>query len=520
MRSKHLKLLTSIVLMVLLTSVFIPLSLAKQIQAELSEVRSYAGSVEPSLQSGNLDEARFNNPTSFILLHNGEIAISDTSNHLIRKLTKEKVASFAGAPFIIDGSATLFGSFIDGKGQAAAFNEPAGIASDKAGNVYVADSANHAIRKVSAAGEVTTIAGNGILGLIDGKALQAQFYSPHDVAVDSKGNIYVADTLNHVIRKITPAGDVSTVTKPSDRVIEYVPGLADEVGDYADGKVAEALFNEPIALLIDDNDNLYVVDRGNQRIRYIDFKLDLVTTVAGSGELKASELYVEGDYLDGSALQAKFSSPEGIAWLDAETLLIADRKNHTIRKLKAGVVSTVAGIAEEYGQEDGLLASATFNEPVDVLVQEDGSILILEAGHNRIRKLATYDKFLSHQYTQDIQLVVNGQLLQSQAELRSGRTLLPLRALADALALEINYDETTREITLSNDNKQFIFYPNQAQAVVIMDNKPSSYKLDAPAILIENRTFIPVRFISEQLGLHVAWDDALRNVVIRDYVLN
>ena len=376
------------------------------------------------------------------------------------------------------------------------------------------------IRKINTDGSVTTISGDGVTGFEDGDSKTARFNTPQDIAVDSLGNIYVADALNHVIRKITKEGIVSTITKPSERIVEYTPGLPDFAGDFADGAIQDAMFNEPSALLIDQRDNLYVADRGNQRIRYIDFRKNLVSTVAGSGELLANEYYVHGGNVDGVATSAQFFSPEGLALVDDSTLLIADRKNHTIRELKNGVVSTITGTAEEFGNKDGLLQSALFNEPVDVLVQEDGSLLILEAANNQIRKLATYNTFLSQPFSKELEVLINGKLLDTKVEVFQSRTLLPLSAIGEELGLAVHYDKKSGQISLSNDTTTFVFYANNHSVKKIALGVETSFQLDVPATVIDNVTYIPVRFISEQLQLHVMWDASLNNVVIRNYTFN
>ena len=519
--SKYMNRLTASILSVLLViAIMAPVLSAQAFNKELSEVNTFAGDSYENYIDGQLSEARFSNPTNFASLANGDIVIADSGNHAIRIISKGQVSTLTGAPFIISGELALQGSFLDGKGTEAAFNSPAGLIVAKDGSIYVADTENHAIRKVSTDGTVVTIAGNGEHGLEDGKGTEAKFYSPSDVAIDSKGNIYVADTLNHAIRKISVNGNVTTLNKPSERLVEYTPGAIDVVGSYADGPLSEALFNEPTALLIDSADNLYVSDRGNQRIRYIDFSTDIVSTVAGSGELHKDELYVEGGYLDGTASTAQFFSPEGMTWLDEQTILIADRKNHTVRQLKNGIVSTLTGVAEEYGNVNGIALSALLNEPSDILVQEDGSILILEAGNNQLRKLAHYTNFMSVTFSNEPEVVVNGKLLPTKAEMKDSRTLLPLRAIGTELNLTVHYDEKTKQITLSNSTTKFEFKTNENQVIKTEAGVTTPYKLDSPATNINNVTYIPLRFISEQLNLNVAWDAQLKNVVIRDYIFN
>ena len=504
----------------LTVSIVTPSLSAKAFNKELSEVRTHTGSSKESYIDGRLHEARFNYPSSFAYLSNGDIVIADSGNHLIRQMSDNNVSTLTGFPYIIDGEYNLQGGYLDGSLNEAAFNLPTGLAIGQDGSIYIADSDNHAIRKISSEGQVSTVAGNGLFGLTDGKVQLAQFYNPSDIAIDSKGNLYVADTLNHVIRKIARDGSVTTLNKPSERLIEYTPGVVDYVGDFADGILSQALFNEPTSLLIDNVDNLYVADRGNQRIRYIDFATNSVTTVAGSGELEAGELYVDGGYVDGDAKSAQFFSPEGMAWLDEQTLLIADRKNHTIRQLKDGKVSTLAGIAEEPGSVNGVTGAALFNEPVDLLVDNDSAILVLDAANHQIRKIASYTTYTSAKFSKEVEVVVNGTLLDTRAEIQHSRTLLPLKAIGNALNLIVNYEEKTKLISLSNNSTKFEFTINDNKVTKTELGVVTTYTLDSAATMIKNVAYIPVRFISEQLNLNVAWDAENKNVVIRNFTFN
>ena len=190
--------------------------------------------------------ARFDSPIGVAVDSSDNVYVADTDNSTIRKITP------AGAVTTLAGSAGQNGS-ADGTGSAARFDGPQGVAVDSAGNVYVAEYAT--IRKITPAGVVTTLAGSaGQYGSADGTGSDARFYYPEGVAVDSMGNVYVADSDNDTIRKITPAGNVTTLA-----------GSAGVIGR-ADGIGSAAGFDYPKGVAVDSAGNLYVADTGNNRI--------------------------------------------------------------------------------------------------------------------------------------------------------------------------------------------------------------------------------------------------------------
>ena len=253
----------------------------------------------------------------------------------------------------------------DGPAATAQFNQPCGIAIDAQGTAYVADRQNHVIRKITAAGVVSTFAGNGTAGYGDDPVgLLAGFHYPYAVLLTPQGNLLVADTDNDCIRQITPAGVVTTFAGTS-------------VGGYADGPAATARFSGPVALAQDAAGNVYVADADNFRIRRID-PAGMVTTLAGIG--------VRG-HLDGPAGTARFFEPQGIGLDAAGNLYIADRAGNRIRKLTpAGVVSTYAGVAAR-GYLDGPAAAARFNAPVGVAVAGNGDVYVSDRDNQRLRRI-------------------------------------------------------------------------------------------------------------------------------------
>ena len=268
---------------------------------------------------------------------------------------------------------TLAGStrgYVDGTGAAAQFYGPSGVAVDGSGTVYVADQYNQRIRKITATGVVSTLAGSGVTnsmgntpgGYADGTGVAAQFDNPTGVAVDGTSNVYVADQYNQRIRKIVVAtGEVTT--------------LAGSTQGYADGTGAAAQFNNPKGVAVDGSGNVYVADQNNHRIRKIVVATGVVSTLAGS----------TAGYADGTGAAAQFNNPKGVAVDGSGTVYVADGNNQRIRKITAtGVVSTVAGTGT-VGYAEGTGAAAQFNSPYGVAVDGSGTVYVADQSNNRIR---------------------------------------------------------------------------------------------------------------------------------------
>ena len=253
--------------------------------------------------------------------------------------------------------------FTNGTGVLAQFNNPAGISVDESGNVYIADPGNHCIRKITPSGEVSTLAGNGSTGFIDGTGNESRFASPNDVAVDASGNIFVADRDNNCIRKITATGEVSTFA-------------GNKTAGFVDGESDVAQFNEPYSVTINALDILYVADFKNHRIRKIT-PAGKVSTLAGSGE---------SGFGDGTGILATFNNPYNVAVDASNNVYVVDEGNNRIRKItSSGVVTTIAGSTR--GFANGINENALFNRPCGIAVDASGNLYVTDIDNQRIRKI-------------------------------------------------------------------------------------------------------------------------------------
>lgn len=317
-----------------------------------------AGGATAGFADGTGTAALFGNPSGITKDASGNLYIADRNNNRIRKITPDGVVTtFAGS-----GSG---GAIVNGTGTAAGFYTPYGITSDAAGNLYVGEYSNQAVRKISPAAVVTTLAGNGIAGNQNGTGTAATFNQPVGLAVDASGNVFIADYINHLIRKITPAGVVTTFAGSG-------------IAALTDGTGTAAAFNGPIALAFDAGGNLIVADYLNHAVRKIT-PAGAVTTIAGNGT---------AGYADATGAAARFNRPAGLAVDASNNIFICDAQNNRIRKItSAGVVTTLAGSGNA-AFADGTGTAAEFNYPIGLCADFTNSTLyIADIFNNRIRKL-------------------------------------------------------------------------------------------------------------------------------------
>ena len=330
--------------------------------AQTYHFSTLAGLPQTGTADGPVNSARFAEPHS-IALDGTTIYVSDRANHTIRKLDAGVVSTVAG----LAGTS----GYADGTGTAARFSSPAGIAVGSDNVLYVADTQNHRIRKITSAGVVTTLAGSGTPGSADGTGTAASFNSPIGIAVDASLNVYVSDSATHIIRQITPAGEVTTIA-----------GTAGATGS-TDGVGAAARFTTPFGLALDGSGNLFVVATGSHTIRQIVLASATVSTVAGTAGVAGSA--------NGTGTAATFNLPRGIARDGSGNFYVADGGNHLIRKIAPGwVVTKLSGqSAGANGFNDGTANSTLFNLPFSVAVDGTGFVYVTDGNNAAIRGVTT-----------------------------------------------------------------------------------------------------------------------------------
>ena len=374
-------------------------------------VTRLAGNGNTSSVDGSGTNATFYWPSGITIDSSGNLYVGEYAGHVVRKITPTGVVT------TLAGSGT--GQSLDGTGTNARFYSPNGIAIDLSGNLYVSDLNGSKLRKVTSAGVVTTLAGSGSGGYADGTGTNAQFLQLSGLTVDSSGNVFLADRLNHRIRKITSAGVVTTLAGSGI-------GQGTSTGSFANGTGTNASFSMPQGVAVDSSGNVYVVDGYNHRIRKVT-SAGVVTTFAGNGTLSsvdgtgtnATFVYPSSILIDSSEnlyigdgnntirkitpsavvttlsattysnIQAQFNTPFGVATDWNGTVYVADQFNHRIRRItSAGVVTTLAGSGTP-GATDGTGTGASFNYPYGVAVDSTGTVYVSDNANQCIRKITS-----------------------------------------------------------------------------------------------------------------------------------
>ena len=302
--------------------------------------------------------------------------IADSENHRIRMVDTSTglITTFAGT-----GTSGYSGD--GGPATDARLNYPKGLFADQSGNVFIADTLNHCIRKVDPDGIITTVAGTGSSGYSGdgGLAINGSLNEPHGVAVDGLGNIYIADSKNHCIRMV----DFTT------KNIDKVAGTCGSSGYSGDGDALNAQLDEPSGIYLDASANLFIADTINCMVRKVDASTKMLTTVAGAESAGNPSCSYSGD--GGQATLAELDKPRAVYVDKNGNIYIADEDNHRIRKvdIATGIITSVAGDGvAAYGGDGGPAIDASIQNPKSVWVDENHNILIADTENHRIRKVS------------------------------------------------------------------------------------------------------------------------------------
>ncbi|AMR34026.1 hypothetical protein A0256_22550 [Mucilaginibacter sp. PAMC 26640] len=309
------------------------------------QVATLAGSGVNGSTDGSGSLATFNDPKGLAADSKGNIYVADKANSVIRKITPEGLVS----------------TFVP---KSAGLSFPAGLAFDAGDNLYIADIGTNQVKKVTPAGAISIVAGTGDYGFAVGPALLSSFKSPSGIAIDGAGNIYVSDYGNQQIRKI--AGGMVSVLAGTGAT------------GYADGDKTVAKFNGPFGVATDAAGNVYVADIYNNAIRKVT-PTGVVSTLAGNGTAGAA---------NGTGTAARFEGPYGVANDANGNLYVSDSYNSLVRKITpAGVVTTLAGNAGNFGTVNAVGTDALFSFPVGIVADKDGNLYTADNGSSTIRKI-------------------------------------------------------------------------------------------------------------------------------------
>jgi RHS repeat-associated protein len=327
-----------------------------------STVSTLAGAAgSPGFTNGTGGAARFRNPAGLAAAASDVVYVADAGNHAIRRVDS------AGVVTTVAGNGNP--GFLDGQGANAQFNNPQGVAIDASGNLYVADSGNHGIRRIDAAGNVTTIAGDGTAGFVNGSGAAARFNNPRGIAVDAANKIFVADTGNHAVRRIDAGNAVTTLAG------DGTPGATDSPG---------ARFNGLAGIVVEGAQvYVYLADTGNHRLRRLD-GTNTVITLAG----------LDRGFKDGTAAQSRFADPAAVALDGSGHVVVADTTNSLVRDVDPVkalnndplAVITLAGTGAR-GLVNGAGNVAQFNKPSGVAVAPSSAVLVADTANQVLRRI-------------------------------------------------------------------------------------------------------------------------------------
>ncbi len=481
---------------------------------------------------GPATSAKLDSPDSVAVDAAGNLYIADTQNNVIRKVDPSGIIT------TVAGNGTEGYSGDGGPATGAELARPYGVAVDAAGNLYIADMMNNVIRKVDANGVITTIAGNGyckypypkyLVGNSGGYsgdgglATKAELDAPEAVAVDASGNLYIADTYNHRIRKVDTSGTITTVAGNGQ-------GNA-LLGGYSGdgGPVTGAELAQPVGVAVDAAGNLYIADLNNNRIRKVD-PSGIITTVAGGGTILGYSSNPE------PATSAEIA-PFGMAMDAAGNLYITDGFQ-CIRKMDTttGAITTVAGNVNNpgYSGDGGPATGAELNSPTGVAVDASGNIYIADQNNNRIREVKATVPVSAAPLpsvkapTPAVPLTVGqnpisftigrnsytagGQSFAMDAPpfISNGRALVPVRYLADALGAQAGWDANTQKVTITGGNTIVVLTIGSAN----LTTNGRESQMDVAPVIVNGRAYLPVRYVAKAFGCNVSWDTGTQTTTV------
>lgn len=422
-------------------------------------VELFAGTGEFKFQDGDVLDAGFGYPYGLAADKDGNLFVADSYNHAVRKIADGKVITVAGG---FDSSGTdpygyPAGGYIDGNAAGSRFNRPRGIAVDSSGVIYIADTENHSIRKIDNNKAVTLVGGAGA-GYKNGTGRNAEFNFPSGIAIDKYGNIYAADTLNHCIRKISPGGTVMLYAgKPGEE-----GGYQD--GNVLNARFNEpsgiAIDNAGNLYVADSGNQVIRKISGNQVTIYAGI-VDETEKIEGTN-------YCKGGYRDGDKETALFNFPKGITVTDNGTVIVADTWNHRIRAIKPdGKVITIAGTGRP-GDMTGPAEQSMFNGPADVeyisgyLYISDmwnNAIKMMRIDEDNLIQINTDDEagIRFEPVSENIQVWIDGKKIEFPDVLpciEDGMYLLPIRFVFEKWGADVGWDQEARTVIIKKDYKE------------------------------------------------------------------
>jgi len=427
-------------------------------------------------------DAGMNQPMGLVVV-DGSIYVADTYNNQIKKISGNEVVVIAGKTDQQDIFGFPLGGLVDGSVEEAYFNRPRDLVVSSDGVIYVADTDNHVIRKIED-GQVTTLAGTGEPGFADGNGSEAMFNKPSGLAMDSQGRLIVTDMLNNKIRMVDVDGTVSTVELSS-----------------AD---SSHILNEPSDLVVLDTDDYMIVDSGQQVVKRI--SNGQVSVLSGLWDGEITEDYKEAAYLNGKNEDARYAFPKSLTVHDG-LVYVADTWNHSIRVIKQdGTVDTLAGNGVAGNNTD--LDLATFNGPSGLAI-DDGNLYIADRYNNRIVSMAlsygseVYDLDLEEFSDSDpnkIEILIDGEIISYvdvEPSVRDDIFYYPVRLIAESLGMVVSYKDVVREARIQSDDINVTYSID-----------------DERGLILNNRFMMPIRELATDLEVFLSLNQDSKDVWI------